>query len=253
MPVVQWNTVCTTLVLATKLGLTSVQADITAAFVHAPLDGPPVYMKQPKGFERIGPNGEELVQCLNKAVYGLKQSSRCFFNHLSELLVGYKLVQSDNDPCLFIGNLILVVVYIDDTLMFSKDDAVSEVGRLLEVKRHRHQTRRLCRRIPQCRCKCEMTDSGPQITLLQTGLTHRIISVLGLSSSLSTNCDTPAKVCALPKEKDGLEAKSNFSYPSVIGMLLYLTGHSRPDISFAFHQCARYTFKPTRKHDAALV
>jgi hypothetical protein len=36
-------------------------------------------------------------------------------------------------------------------------------------------------------------------------------------------------------------------------MLLYLTGHSRPDISFAVHQCARYTFKPTRKHEAALI
>lgn len=36
-------------------------------------------------------------------------------------------------------------------------------------------------------------------------------------------------------------------------MLLYLTGHSRPDISFAVHQCVRYTFKPKRCHEAALV
>lgn len=36
-------------------------------------------------------------------------------------------------------------------------------------------------------------------------------------------------------------------------MLLYLSGHSRPDIAFAVHQCARYTFKPTRRHEQALV
>ena len=36
-------------------------------------------------------------------------------------------------------------------------------------------------------------------------------------------------------------------------MLLYLSGHSRPDIAFAVHQCARYTFCPTSKHELALI
>ena len=36
-------------------------------------------------------------------------------------------------------------------------------------------------------------------------------------------------------------------------MLLYLSGHSRPDIAFAVHQCARYTFAPTKKHETALI
>ncbi|KAL7483296.1 hypothetical protein ACHAW6_008946 [Cyclotella cf. meneghiniana] len=36
-------------------------------------------------------------------------------------------------------------------------------------------------------------------------------------------------------------------------MLLYLSGHSCPDIAFAVHQCARYTFHPTRRHELALV
>jgi hypothetical protein len=79
----------------------------------------------------MGPNGEELVLRLNKVVYGLKQSSRCFFNHLAKLLAGYKLIQLDNDPCLFIGKSILVVVYVDDILMFPKDD--TKFGKLVEL------------------------------------------------------------------------------------------------------------------------
>ena len=30
--------------------------------------------------------------------------------------------------------------------------------------------------------------------------------------------------------------------------MLYLAGHTRPDISFAVHQCARFSFNPKRMH-----
>lgn len=35
--------------------------------------------------------------------------------------------------------------------------------------------------------------------------------------------------------------------------MLYLCRHSRPDISFAVHQCARYTFAPKRTHKKVLI
>lgn len=43
-----------------------------------------------------------------------------------------------------------------------------------------------------------------------------------------------------------------FNYVSIIGMLTYLAGHSRPDIAFAVHQCVRFTFSPRRSHEEAL-
>jgi hypothetical protein len=242
------------LILSTKLNLLSTQADITAAFVHTVLEGPPVYVEQPKGHERVGPNGEPLVLKLNKCIYGLRQSSRCFFNYLKDILEDNDLKQSELDPCLFIGKKVIVVVYVDDLLLFSKDDA--EFDKLIDsIKKANVAIRRegTAEGFLGIDIKREDSPSGPQITLLQTGLTQRIISALGLSSSLSTKIDIPAEVGALPKDADGAEALGNFSYPSVIGMLLYLTGHSRPDISFAVHQCARYTFKPTRRHEAALI
>ena len=42
------------------------------------------------------------------------------------------------------------------------------------------------------------------------------------------------------------------SHASVIEMMLYLSGHSRPDITFAVSQCARFTYSPTRLHEKAL-
>jgi hypothetical protein len=83
-----------------------------------------------------------------------------------------------------------------------------------------------------------------KITLiLQEGLTKHIIEALGLSSKYSTSVETPAESGALGKDVDGKDASGSINYPSVVGMLLYL-GHSRPDISFATHQCTRYTHFP---------
>jgi hypothetical protein len=91
------------------------------------------------------------------------------------------------------------------------------------------------------------------LLLTQTGLTKRIVEALGLCSKFSTKVDTPAEAAPLPKDTDGAPAHGTINYAAVVGMLLYLSGHSRPDIAFAVHQCARYTFKPTRRHELALI
>ncbi|KAL7477039.1 hypothetical protein ACHAW6_002860, partial [Cyclotella cf. meneghiniana] len=85
------------------------------------------------------------------------------------------------------------------------------------------------------------------------GRTKRIIDTVGLCSSLSTPVSTPAEPSPLPKDADGPPASGAFNYAAAVGMLLYLSGHSRPDIAFAVHQCARYTFHPTRCHELALI
>ena len=254
-PVVQWTTVRSMMTLASRLGLKSCQADITAAFVHAPLDpGEEIYVKQPKGHERQGPNGKELVLKLNRSVYGLRQSPRNFFQYLKNHLADNGLHQSNHDPCLFIGRSLIVVVYVDDVLMFSKDE--SNFDKLIDsLKRSGVAIRKegSAEGFLGVDLVREETPSGPVITLLQKGLTKRVIEALGLSSRMSTALDTPAEAAPLPKDAGGLSASGTINYPAVIGMLLYLSGHSRPDIAFAVHQCARYTFNPTRRHEQALI
>lgn len=256
-PVVQWTTVRMMMILATKLQLCSAQADITAAFVHARLtEDDKIYVKQPQGYIRFGPNGEELVLRMKRAVYGLKQSPRYFFqylkSHLESPAIGLK--QSTLDPCLFYGQKLVVLIYVDDLLLFSRDE--SEFDRLIDalkaadVSIRREGTAEGFLGVDIDR---SMTPDGPQVKLLQTGLTQRIVAALGLCSAMSTKIDTPAEVGPLPKDDLGAPAHGQFNYPAVIGMLLYLTGHSRPDIAFAVHQCARYTFAPKRKHELALI
>jgi hypothetical protein len=56
----------------------------------------------------------------------------------------------------------------------------------------------------------------------------------------------------LVKDEDGDPPDGTYSYASVIGMLQYLKGHSRPDLTFAVSQCARFMHGTRRSHEEAL-
>jgi len=60
--------------------------------------------------------------------------------------------------------------------------------------------------------------------------------------------NTPAPEKPLPKDSERAAHDLGFNYASVVGMAMYLCNNSRPDIAFAVHQCARYSFNPTRLH-----
>ena len=63
---------------------------------------------------------------------------------------------------------------------------------------------------------------------------------------------TPATSEPLTKDTFGDPPNSTYNYASIVGMLQYLRGHSRQDITYAFSQCARFTHFPRRSHEMAL-
>jgi hypothetical protein len=63
---------------------------------------------------------------------------------------------------------------------------------------------------------------------------------------------TPAEAKPLVKDADGGPVVGDFSYSSVVGMLLYLAGHNQHDIAYAVNCFARYMFCPKRSHELAL-
>jgi hypothetical protein len=71
----------------------------------------------------------------------------------------------------------------------------------------------------------------------QTGLIDAIIESAHIPKGRLKNTSTPAK-SILHADTERLARQESWNYPSVIGQLNYLAQNSRPDISFAFHQCA---------------
>ena len=57
---------------------------------------------------------------LKRYLYGLRQAPRYFFKHLKERLEKHDLVQSVHDPCLFLSKDLIVIVYVDDFLVYSR-------------------------------------------------------------------------------------------------------------------------------------
>ena len=199
----------------------------------------------PQGFRK---NGKVLK--LKKTLYGLKQSPRMFWKYLTAAMVKSGMQVSKLDPCLFIDDRVVCICYVYDILFWLKDvkyinDLAAKLrkqGLLLEQEDNAAGFLGV---------KLAKTDEG-KLILSQTGLTNRVIESLGLDSKLSTSKWTPAEATPLTRDTEGEPPESSFSYSSVVGMLLYLSGHSRPDIAYAVNCCARHMFRPRLSHEKAL-
>ena len=92
------------------------QGDVTAAFLHAKLEeGEEVYVAMPQGFKKAGK-----VLKLRRTLDGLRQSPRAFWKYMVEEICS--MPQSELDPCLFIGDKVICICYVDDLLFWARDE-----------------------------------------------------------------------------------------------------------------------------------
>jgi Reverse transcriptase (RNA-dependent DNA polymerase)/GAG-pre-integrase domain len=258
-PVVSWTTVRLMLILSAILDLKTRQVDYTAAFVHAPIDRDPnfdsltpeqqqrqgVYVDMPRGFSRPGK-----VLRLKKSLYGLKQAPRNFFQHLKSKLesIGFQAA-TDVDSCLFISDKVICLCYVDDTLLFAREQ--ESIDEVIAQLRQTDLTLEIEDDVAGfLGVQIKRNDADGTVTLTQTGLIDRVLEALNIEGLPPK--DTPADE-VLTLDKNGDPPNGTFNYASVIGMMWYLYGHSRPDLGFALSQAARFSFAPKRSHELALI
>jgi hypothetical protein len=143
-PVVAWETIIIMLIMSIIFDLATLQVDYIAAFVHADIDKPPnwetmtelekerrgVYIQIPRGFGEAGK-----VLKLKNSLYGLTQLPRNFFLRHKAKLEKVGFTQSENDPCLFMNDKVICIVYVDDTLFYSPKE--SYIQEAIETLRKR--------------------------------------------------------------------------------------------------------------------
>ena len=245
-PVVSWTTIRLLMILSIILNLATKQVDYVLAFVQAPINED-VYVGLPQGYDKLGFSPDTVLK-LNRSLYGLKQSPKNFFQHLKGNLETCGFKQSHVDPCLFIHKRVICLTYVDDCLFYARTD--EEIDRMLEQIKQTGMDLSVEDSVAGFLGVFVKKNEDGTITLTQTGLIERIIEVLDAEQANMKL--TPAEYGTLPKDADGESHDKNFNYASVIGMMMYLAGNSRPDIAFAVHQCARFSHNPTKTHAKAV-
>ena len=244
-PVVQWSSVRLCFILTIVLDLSSRQVDYTNAFVQAKVKTP-TFVELPKGFEST--TDEDNVLRLNKNLYGSRDAPLAWFEALKHSLESRGFKASEIDPCLFIHKDMIVLCFVDDLIYVGHDvvkidSMIADLGNEFLLTVEEDITSFLGIQI--------QTLPDKALLLTQTGLTTRILETCGMSDCNAK--DTPASSIALGSDLSGKPYTHDFSYASVVGMLMYLASNSRPDISFAVHQCARFTHTPKASHGDAIL
>ena len=249
-PLVGWPTVRAALLLAATHGWKSRQVDFTLAFCQSPQKRE-VFMELPQFYRPKGHDGKDVVLRLEKSIYGQMDSPKLFYEHLCVGMTALGFVASLSDPCLFIHKTlpIMVLNYCDDQIWLSPSDHDIEVyvkkllalGYDLTLEPSGDMFGFL---------GIDFKHVGSSIELTQVGLIQKTIKYLGMESANSL--PTPALKEPLGTDLKGEPFNEQWNYAAAIGMLLYISSNTRPDIQFAVHQAARFTHAPRRSHGQAV-
>ena len=248
-PVVRMESVRTVVGLAVRHGLKLHQLDITTAFLNGELEEE-VYMHQPEGF--VADGQEDLVCKLKRSIYGLKQSPRCWNTTLDTYLKKIGFLQSVSDPCVYIAavdEMAVIGVYVDDIVIACKSEE-----RLRRIKHdicQKFDVKDLGKLHHFLGMKIIQDDATGDVWIGQTAYADKVLKEYGMQDA--KNVGTPVDVGAkLTKATEGDENFDQSIYQSAVGCLLYLSTRTRPDISFAVSNVAKYSSNPTVKHWTAI-
>ncbi|XP_053235887.1 uncharacterized protein LOC128409424 [Podarcis raffonei] len=219
--------------------------DVDAAYLHANLDHE-VLMRQPPGFEEE--NGA--VWRLRKAVYGLKQSGRCWNQCLNEALVKLGFKRSVADPCLYTkgtGNkYLMLLIFVDDLLVAGS--STDEIQKLTSQLEKRFKFKALGPVSNYLEVEVRQEADGSFLLSQKEKILH-LIEQFGMENCKPVQTpmtpDFPKTVC--DDEFDQPEL-----YHSKIGSLLYLSQWSRPDIACATNVLSQRVSKPSTADWCAL-
>jgi hypothetical protein len=250
-PVCAWSSVRIFLVLALMLEWKTISIDFSNAFVQAKLEKP-IWIHLPRGFH-AGKPGRHCLK-LGRSLYGLRAAPLMWWKCLSSALLDLGFKQSAHDPCFMYKPNMMLVLYVDDAGIAAKDPA--DIDKLVNDLREKgFELTQEGSFSEFLGIKIASSADRKSVHMTQRGLIDKIVTTTGLEQS-NLNW-TPAAQAALGVDPDGepmdsTEVGFRWSYRSVVGMLLYLSTNTRPDITFAVSQVCRFTHSPKKSHAVAV-
>lgn len=234
-PVARAPTIRLLLSMAGKLKLHIKQFDVKTAFLNGHLDEE-IYMEQPEGFQ----TGKQVLR-LQKSLYGLKQAARSWNIMLKNCLQKVGFTPSEADDCFFIKkdktSVCYIVVHVDDMLFAATNinmiDRISNQLSKFFVLKDLGPVKQFL--------GVDIHSSNGFFGINQASYIMRMAAELQLDQSKAQKYPMQPGYFRIASE-DFLPAENN--YRKVIGMLLYVSTNSRPDISLSVCVLAQRVEKP---------
>ena len=249
-PVVSFESIRSIIAIAAQNGLKLHQMDVKTAFLNGELSEE-IFLKQPEGFVVKG--YEDHVCKLNRSIYGLKQSARCWNYELDKKLKEMGFKQSKSDPCIYIKDTkegyCIIAVYVDDLIVGGENEknithtkkTISDIFEVTDMGTLHYFLG----------VKVIQNLSTGEIWIGQPNFTKELLKKLQMAESkaVETPSDPSMK---LTKKTENEEEFNKVKYQSAVGSLLYLSTRTRPDIAYAVGNSARYCSEPTNSHWCAV-
>ncbi|GJS15073.1 putative ribonuclease H-like domain-containing protein [Tanacetum coccineum] len=230
------------LAYASFIGFIVYQMDVKSAFLYSTIKEE-VYVCQPPSFE--DPQFPDKVYKVEKALYGLHQAPKSWYETLSTYLLENRFRRGTIDKTLLIkkdkGDILLVQVYVDDIIFGSRKKSLCVEFEQMMHKRFQMSyvgelTIFLGLQVKQKNDGIFISQDKYVADILKK---FDFVTVKTSSTLIETNK-------ALLKDEESEDVDVHL-YRSMIGSLMYLTA-SRPDIMFAVCACTRFQVAPKISH-----
>nr|GEV51177.1 putative ribonuclease H-like domain-containing protein [Tanacetum cinerariifolium] len=241
-PVARIEAIWLFLAYASFMAFMVYQMDVKSTFLYGTIKEE-VYVCQPPGFE--DPDYLDKVYKVVKALYGLHQAHRAWYETFANYLLENRFQKGKIDQTLFIkkqkGDILLVQVYVDDITFGSTNKELCKAFE--KLRKDKFQMSSIGELTFFWGLQVKQKDN--RISISQDKYVAEILRKFGLADgkSASTPIDTENPLLKDPDSKD----VDVHIYRLMIGSLMYLTS-SRPDIMFAVCACARFQVTPKVSH-----
>ena len=242
-------------ILQCILGFQSQRIDFKNFFSRAYIpSGDPVSIELPRDFKSEGVKCDVVLR-LKKILYGQAEAVRLWYENFRNGLVDLISVVSKVDPCMFISNTVVFLVYVDGCLFWARSQ--SDIGNVMKSFKEDGSSYNWRKSkgdsVPDFLGIDIKTLDGVVFQFYQTSLIHKVLEATGVEHC--NRLTTPTKVVApLGTDDNGYEAEKycTNSYSFFIGIMSYLESNTIPYISFAVHQRAHFIHNTKESHDMAV-
>ena len=231
------------------------QFDICTAYLNADLLDI-IFMEQPEGFQDI--QWPLYVCLLLNSLYGLKQSARRWNKTFDKFAQQFNLLPSVADPCVYYSNDVqhpekvetILGIFVDDGFVCSTD-----VDKLESILQYLDRVFKITRGDMGYYIGLEVHQDqhlGPTF-LHQHRYIQHTLQRFGLadSYSVSTPADPNVILSIVPDESETTKLLS-VPYKEAIGCLMFISLLTRPDITYAVNNAAKFCEKPRNIHWTAV-